>query len=73
MAATESFSWPDAAGAAVVAFAVVALVGFAVAAFVQMRTVNQRRHDLREPSGAMSSWRRTPSMPSSARPQTSPR
>ena len=38
MAATESFSWPDAAGAAVVAFAVVALVGFAVAAFVQMRT-----------------------------------
>ena len=39
MAATESFSWPDAAGAAVVAFAVVALVGFAVAAFVQMRTV----------------------------------
>ena len=38
MAATQSFSWPDAAGAAVVAFAVVALVGFAVAAFVQMRT-----------------------------------
>ena len=38
MAATQSFSWPDAAGAAVVCLAVVALVGFAVAGFVQLRT-----------------------------------
>ena len=38
MAATQSFSWADAAGAAVVALAVVALVGFAVAGFVQLRT-----------------------------------
>ena len=38
MAATQSFTWADAAGAAVVALAVVALVGFAVAGFVQLRT-----------------------------------
>jgi len=38
MAATQSFTWPDAAGAAVVAVAVVALVGFAVAGYVQLRT-----------------------------------
>ena len=38
MVALQSFTWADAAGAAVVALAVVALVGFAVAGFVQLRT-----------------------------------
>lgn len=38
MAAMEAFSWPDAAGFAALALAVVALVGFAVAGFVQLRT-----------------------------------
>ena len=38
MAATQSFSWPDAAGVAALVVAVVAVVGFAVAGFVQLRT-----------------------------------
>ena len=38
MATTQPFSWPDAAGVAALAVAVVALVGFAVAGFVQLRT-----------------------------------
>ena len=38
MAAMQSFTWPDAAGVAALAVAVVALVGFAVAGFVQLRT-----------------------------------
>ena len=38
MAATQSFSWPDAAGVAARVVAVVAVVGFAVAGFVQLRT-----------------------------------
>jgi hypothetical protein len=38
MATTQSFSWPDAAGVAALVVAVVAVVGFAVAGFVQLRT-----------------------------------
>ncbi len=38
MAAMQSFTWPDAAGVAALALAVVAVVGFAVAGFVQLRT-----------------------------------
>ena len=38
IATTQSFSWPDAAGVAALAVAFVALVGFAVAGYVQLRT-----------------------------------
>ena len=38
MAAEQSFSWPDAAAVTALALAVVALVGFAIAGFVQLRT-----------------------------------
>ena len=38
MAVEQSFSWPDAAGVAALVVAVVAVVGFAVAGFVQLRT-----------------------------------
>ena len=38
MAAMQSFSWPDAAAVTALAVAVVALVGFAVAGYVQLRT-----------------------------------
>ena len=51
MAATQSFSWPDAAGVAALALAAVALVGFAVAGFVQLRTAKIRagqEDDLRQ-------------------------
>ena len=52
MAATQSFSWADAAGAAVVALGIVALVGFVVAGFVQLRTAKIKagqEDDLRQP------------------------
>ena len=38
MATEQSFSWPDAAAVAALSLAVVALVGFAIAGFVQLRT-----------------------------------
>jgi uncharacterized protein HemX len=38
MAAMQAFTWADAAGFAALALAVVAVVGFAVAGFVQLRT-----------------------------------
>ena len=74
MAATQSFTWADAAGAAVVAVAVVALVGFAVAGFVQLRTAKIKagqEDDLRQLVRRYENWPRPPSTPSSARPPTS--
>jgi hypothetical protein len=38
MAAQQSFSWPDAAAVTALALAAVALVGFTIAGFVQLRT-----------------------------------
>ena len=38
MTAMQAFTWADAAGFAALALAVVAVVGFAVAGFVQLRT-----------------------------------
>ena len=38
MAAQQSFSWPDAAAVTALALAAAALVGFAIAGFVQLRT-----------------------------------
>jgi len=60
MAATQSFTWADAAGAAVVALAVVALVGFAVAGFVQLRTAKIKagqEDDLRQLADVVTSVR----------------
>jgi hypothetical protein len=51
IAATQSFSWPDAAAVTALAVAVVALVGFAVAGFVQLRTAKVKagqEDDLRQ-------------------------
>ena len=51
MAATQSFSWPDAAAVTALSLAVVALVGFAVAGFVQLRTAKIKagqENDLRQ-------------------------
>ena len=38
MAAQQSFTWPDAAAVTALALAAVALVGFTIAGFVQLRT-----------------------------------
>ena len=38
MAAMQAFSWADAAGFAALALAIAAIVGFAVAGFVRLRT-----------------------------------
>ena len=38
MAAQQSFSWPDAAAVTALSLAAVALVGFVIAGFVQLRT-----------------------------------
>ncbi len=51
MVALQSFSWPDAAAVTALTLAAVALVGFAVAGFVQLRTTKIRagqEDDLRQ-------------------------
>ena len=73
MATTQSFTWADAAGAAVVALAVVALVGFVVAASSSCappRSRPARRTTCASCSVVTNSWPRPPSTRSSARPLT---
>ena len=51
MAAQQSFSWPDAAAVTALALAAVALVGFTIAGFVQLRTSKikaAQENDLRQ-------------------------